>query len=440
MRRLVVTETARLALVIGVLVVVGLGIERGTTPADGASGEALVAEPRALGPPVLPDRVAPPDGGPHVTIEEAHRPYLRSISTAPVRPRVPSSGGATHDAGAVPVGEVALHRPVLRLDGATADDLDVVRADPEVSHAAAVELGVLELQDDTRLQALLAEPEAFRPMAPRVTARAPAPWSALERGEALLSPHVAGRLHVHAGDGLDVGWGTAVVVGGTASNGAPPLADVLIAPTDEVELSERVSAILVAVAEDADVAALAERLAQATGAAAVALPDAEPATASLVGDDAATVAAFAPFTFRRGAGGRIAVDPAWEAEYIVTTDVPILGEVRCHRLLIPQLTAALQHLVDEGLAPLLDPGDYGGCYVPRHIDWNHDASLSMHAWGVALDVNVATNGLGAVPQIDPRVVEAFTSRGFTWGGDWKRPDGMHFELHRLLTPEELSGG
>jgi hypothetical protein len=53
-------------------------------------------------------------------------------------------------------------------------------------------------------------------------------------------------------------------------------------------------------------------------------------------------------------------------------------------------------------------------------------------------VNVATNALGAVPQLDPRVVEAFTSRGFAWGGDWRRPDGMHFELHRLVPPEELA--
>jgi hypothetical protein len=105
--------------------------------------------------------------------------------------------------------------------------------------------------------------------------------------------------------------------------------------------------------------------------------------------------------------------------------------------MIPQLQAALDQIVDDELAHLIDPDDYGGCYVPRHIDWTSAASLSMHAWGIAIDMNVSANGLGRDPQLDSRVVEAFTTRGFSWGGDWRRPDGMHFELHRLLTPEEL---
>lgn len=419
-----------LALVIGLLLVVGFQRD---LPAESAADtvEPLVEVPLALGQGLSADRLSPPLP-PTATVVAP--PRLRSVSTAPVRPWAPAPDGAHHHDAV----DVEVHRPVLRLDGAAPALLEAVRADPDVSHAAVLEMGALDLRAGPTLSVAVVDPTSFRPLTPRVTAQSEEPWAALDRGEALLSPDVAGHLGLRAGDALRTGWRAAVPVGGSASNGAPPLADVVVAEDLEVDIGTRATSILVAAVDGADVAALAERLAGAHGLEPAALPPAEPATASLVGDDAATLEAFVPFTFRAGAGGRIEVDPAWEAEHIVTVELPILGTARCHRLMVPQLTAALDHLVDHDLAHLLDPDDFGGCYLPRHIDWNPDASLSMHAWGLAFDVNVATNGLGETPQLDAAVVDVFTSRGFSWGGDWRRPDGMHFELARLLDADELA--
>lgn len=125
--------------------------------------------------------------------------------------------------------------------------------------------------------------------------------------------------------------------------------------------------------------------------------------------------------------GFIRIDPAWTAARIVTEDVPILGRVTCNRALIPQLRGALQELVSEGLGSLVRPSDYGGCFAPRFINEDPAAGISHHAWGAAIDLNVSQNPFGRAPHQDPRVVAAFERWGFTWGGDWLVPDGMHFE-------------
>jgi hypothetical protein len=102
--------------------------------------------------------------------------------------------------------------------------------------------------------------------------------------------------------------------------------------------------------------------------------------------------------------------------------------VTCHRALIAPLRRALARLQRRNLARLVDRGDYAGCYAPRRIPGS--GSLSLHAWGLAVDLNASTNPQGAEPRQDPRLVRAFEREGFTWGGRWPTaPDGMHFELH-----------
>jgi hypothetical protein len=127
--------------------------------------------------------------------------------------------------------------------------------------------------------------------------------------------------------------------------------------------------------------------------------------------------------------GTLRVDPAWTREYIGEARVPILrGAVVCHRLILPQLRAALRELVRKGLGDLIDPSDYGGCYSPRFANFDTGAGLSHHTWGVAIDFNVSRNLLGNQPTLDPRVVEVFREAGFQWGGQFLVPDGMHFEF------------
>ena len=129
----------------------------------------------------------------------------------------------------------------------------------------------------------------------------------------------------------------------------------------------------------------------------------------------------------------IRLDPAFLRRYIVTRRVPILGSVTCHREMIPPLRAALGELRRRGLSRLVNPGDYAGCHAPRRIQPR--GQLSLHAWGVAIDLNASANPFMGRSQQDRRLVRTMQRHGFTWGGDWPtRPDPMHFELRSLPPP------
>ena len=127
-------------------------------------------------------------------------------------------------------------------------------------------------------------------------------------------------------------------------------------------------------------------------------------------------------------------DPAWVAANIRTGGIPIIGRVTCNRVLFPQLRAALLELVERGLASRINSSDYGGCYVPRYIGHDPSKGLSTHTWGIAVDLNVATNQRGTAGQMDPQVVAVFKKWGFAWGGDWQYTDPMHFELAAIVKP------
>jgi hypothetical protein len=123
----------------------------------------------------------------------------------------------------------------------------------------------------------------------------------------------------------------------------------------------------------------------------------------------------------------IRIDPAFVRRYIVSRRLPVLGAVACHRAMVPHLRAAMAELVRRGLARLVNPGDYAGCYAPRRIQPR--GQLSLHAWGLAVDLNASRNPFRGRSQQDPRLVRIMERHGFTWGGRWPtRPDPMHFEL------------
>ena len=144
---------------------------------------------------------------------------------------------------------------------------------------------------------------------------------------------------------------------------------------------------------------------------------------------------FGEFAIRDAGGDQVEIDPAWVDANIVDVDLAPLGLFRCHRLLVPYLRGVISELERTSLIQLLDPADFqlaGGCYNPR---FNRGAdpgySLSRHAWGIAIDVNPSTNQYGASPVLPLAVVEVFRRWGFSWGGTWSTPDGMHFEWRQL---------
>ncbi len=53
--------------------------------------------------------------------------------------------------------------------------------------------------------------------------------------------------------------------------------------------------------------------------------------------------------------------------------------------------------------------------------------LSTHAWAAAIDINPARNQFGQKGAMPEKVVELFKAEGWTWGGEWRKPDPMHFE-------------
>jgi hypothetical protein len=79
---------------------------------------------------------------------------------------------------------------------------------------------------------------------------------------------------------------------------------------------------------------------------------------------------------------------------------------------------------------------FGGSYNFRLMRGLN--TLSMHAYGCAIDLDPAHNGLhDRTPKFTPNgaVVKAFKDEGWVWGGDWNsdgrssdepRCDGMHF--------------
>lgn len=153
-------------------------------------------------------------------------------------------------------------------------------------------------------------------------------------------------------------------------------------------------------------------------------------TAVVVGTVADAVGVY---RYRVLGGGKIAPDAGWVAEHITTEAVPILGNIQCNKLMFPQLRAALEEIVARGLADEINPGEYAGCYNARFIAGS--TTLSNHAFGLALDLNVPGNQRGTVGEMDRDVVRIFKSWGFAWGGDWSWTDPMHFEMNRLVRPD-----
>lgn len=151
-------------------------------------------------------------------------------------------------------------------------------------------------------------------------------------------------------------------------------------------------------------------------------------TAFLTGGSVAT--AVGTFGYRVIGGGRIAPDQAWVTANIRTEQVPILGTVTCHRVMLPQLRAALTEITTRGLADTIDPREYAGCYYPRFIAGS--TQLSLHSFGIAVDLNTPGNQRGTVGEMDRTVVSIFKKWGFGWGGDWGFTDPMHFEMNRTV--------
>ena len=114
-------------------------------------------------------------------------------------------------------------------------------------------------------------------------------------------------------------------------------------------------------------------------------------------------------------------DPAWMRANLVTRRLPVLGRVRCHRLVIGDLGKAMADIQHQGLRGLVDMGAFrrdGGCWSTRLLRDARGGKLSRHAWGIAVELPVTPSD---------RVIRIMARHGFLWGGNFAHPDDTHFE-------------
>lgn len=158
-----------------------------------------------------------------------------------------------------------------------------------------------------------------------------------------------------------------------------------------------------------------------------------------------------------GNPGRGIVDENWRRREIVERrdmpGVPSKYYFQCHRLAEARIREGFRR------CQIACPEyriDRAGCFVFRHIRHDPSRALSLHSFGIALDINPEKNrGIqfahkGDVPEFFSRewwqlwpegmprdFIDAWLSLGFVWGGDWDRDwdsadetyvDPMHLQL------------
>lgn len=123
-----------------------------------------------------------------------------------------------------------------------------------------------------------------------------------------------------------------------------------------------------------------------------------------------------------------------EEHNMIVWDIPneleigvIPKKLYCNKDLVAPLTQAFKNLIATGYVKELKTWD--GCFNIRKK--RGLTSMSLHSWGIAIDVNAAWNGLGKTPVLSAGFVKCFTDAGFEWGGTWTRKDGMHFQLAKI---------
>jgi hypothetical protein len=113
-----------------------------------------------------------------------------------------------------------------------------------------------------------------------------------------------------------------------------------------------------------------------------------------------------------------------KANWVNTATGKTINKIYLNKDMLTPLTQAMDNLKTRGLLSELKTFD--GCFMIRMIRGS-TTTPSTHSYGLAIDVNAATNALGQVPQLSAEFVACFTDVGFVWGGNFSRKDGMHFQ-------------
>lgn len=127
----------------------------------------------------------------------------------------------------------------------------------------------------------------------------------------------------------------------------------------------------------------------------------------------------------------VRVDPPYPMRIAWDPDVP-LRTITCHRLVADSLVEVLAAIHARlGAAGIRHHGLdlYGGCYNFRKM--RGGASWSTHAWGIAIDLDPARNGLRtpwpAEAAMPVEAIELFEAAGWTSLARAIGRDAMHFQ-------------
>lgn len=367
---------------------------------------------------------------------------IASRTTKSDEPEPAPQGQEAPAPAAAPVADtVEVVRPVLKAsfpDGVTDQILQQARAVPGVRAAAGVLLSSMTVEapeGDTEISVAGVRPDEFRPLAPELTAQARFVWEGLSQSQSFIANEeyqiLGGKPIQSLAAKLPAGR-RSLKIGGVATNGSPSLAGVLMSMEQAEKLKlGKPKLLVVGTARDANVADITKALEAALPG--VKFESMLPPSGRSFFTGTSAQKAIGSFSFTVNPDGSINQDRKWVNEHLQTARMPIIGTVRCHKLMIPQLEAALADLQAQGLGHLIKPEQAGRCFQPRFVERdpvNH--ALSKHAWGLAIDLNVYDNPEGSTPKMDSRVVAIFEKWGFRWGGRWTKPDGMHFELAAVL--------
>jgi D-alanyl-D-alanine carboxypeptidase len=125
----------------------------------------------------------------------------------------------------------------------------------------------------------------------------------------------------------------------------------------------------------------------------------------------------------------ITSDPSYSMRWDKT--IPKIGgslvtHFSTNKDIAPGITAALKNLQRVGKLDALQ--EFNGSFFFRMT--RGSSSISVHAYGLAVDVNGSMNPQGHPSHQPSQVRAAFTGTGFEDGGTWPLPrtDGMHFSV------------
>ncbi|HVM51625.1 MAG TPA: M15 family metallopeptidase [Acidimicrobiales bacterium] len=273
------------------------------------------------------------------------------------------------------------------------------------------------------LDAVAFDCETWSPLVPLAEATA---VCALGPGEALLGATSARLRRLDRGGTITLDGGRELRVAGVIADEAVGAAELVLASADAPAAGVRTERYVL-VQFEGDRSAAEHEIRAAVGDMAVRVrgPGETPwlRHGDAVLPPSVLKVTFGEWSARRLGGGRLELDAAWMAEWLVSVDMPVLGRIRCHRDLVPVLRSALTELADRGLLETIDR-TASGCWNPRTIAGGDHPS--RHAWGAAVDL---------VPMpAAPGLVEVMERWGLTWGGRWLDPDPVHFEFVRAGKP------